>query len=67
MPISFEELEKAVAELRSATSERDRLIGQRDELIRSALDRGATWVQVQEVTGLSPRGLSLAINRIPTD
>ncbi|GGF15363.1 hypothetical protein GCM10011399_06470 [Subtercola lobariae] len=61
----LEELAKVVGELLSITEQRDSLMRHRDELIRAALDSGATWVQVQSVTGLSPRGLSLAINRQP--
>ncbi|WP_142206731.1 hypothetical protein [Subtercola boreus] len=63
----FDELGKAVAALRGVTEQRERLIGRRDELIRAALKGGATWVQIQHVTGLSPRGLSLAINRLPKE
>ncbi|RFA13246.1 hypothetical protein B7R21_08490 [Subtercola boreus] len=67
MAETFDELEKAVAALRSVTEEREILIRRRDELIRASLKGGATWVQVQNVTGLSPRGLSLAINRLPKE
>lgn len=35
----------------------------RDRQIRQAIGQGATWAQVQRVTGLSPRGLALALNR----
>lgn len=36
----------------------------RDRQIREALAQGATWKQLQEITGLSPRGLALAIKRV---
>ncbi|RFA16380.1 hypothetical protein B7R22_02515 [Subtercola boreus] len=67
MAETLDELEEAVASLRVVTEERERLIRRRDELIRAALKGGATWVQIQGVTGLSPRGLSLAIKRLPEE
>ena len=57
------ELTKTVEKLTTVNERRQNLIEYRDRQIVSALDAGATWVQVQELVGLSSRGLQLAIAR----
>jgi hypothetical protein len=52
-----------VAKLAGVNERRASLIEYRDRQIVEALAGGATWVEVQKITGLSPRGLALAIKR----
>lgn len=63
-------MEEAIAELRLTVQKlaavnlrRENLIQYRDRQIVAALEAGATWVDLQELTGLSVRGLALAIKR----
>lgn len=39
----------------------------RDEAVVAALTAGHTWVEVQSVAGLSPRGVKLAVDRVRGD
>jgi len=57
------ELRATVEKLAAVNERRANLIQYRDRQIRAALAAGATWAQMQEVTGLSPRGLAMAIKR----
>lgn len=63
MTTEWEELAKTVEKLANVNERRDNLIQYRDRQIVAALAAGATWVQVQELAGLSSRGLLLAVNR----
>lgn len=57
------ELGRTVRRLRDADERRALLVEYRDRQIVEALAGGATWVELQRATGLSPRGLQLAIKR----
>lgn len=57
------ELQKTVKRLADSDERRASLVQYRDRQIVEALAAGATWVDVQKATGLSPRGLQLAIKR----
>lgn len=57
------ELRRTVERLTEADERRANLVEYRDRQIVEALDAGATWAQVQAATGLSPRGLALAVKR----
>jgi len=63
MTVELNELRRTVESL----AESDALSKGRRECrarqILEAIAAGATWAEVQEVTGLSPRGLALAISR----
>jgi len=61
------ELRRTVERLTEADERRANLVEYRDRQIVEALDGGATWKQVQDVTGLSPRGLALAVKRAKGD
>ncbi len=67
MADSTSELQKAVDELRRATQERERLMTYRDAQIRIALAKGVTWLKVQEITGLGPHGVAMAVKRAPKE
>lgn len=58
-----EELQATVTKLAALNKQRANLIEYRDRQIAETLAAGATWVQVQKITGLSVRGLSLAVKR----
>lgn len=60
---SLEELKATSDKLAAVDERRANLIEYRDRQITQALADGATWVTVQKITGLSPRGLQLAIKR----
>lgn len=53
----------AAEALARADAARETLQRERDAAVAAALENGATWVQVQEAAGLSPRGVALAIRR----
>lgn len=57
------ELRKTTKRLADVDERRESLVEYRDRQIIDALAGGATWVAVQDATGLSPRGLQLAIKR----
>lgn len=63
MSETLEELRMITAELRAHDERRANLLHSRDALIRQALEEGATWATVQEITGLTPRGVALAKRR----
>jgi hypothetical protein len=65
MEDSASALQKAVEDLRRATEEREKLMRYRDEQIRRALADGVTWVRVQDITGLGPHGVAMAVKRLP--
>lgn len=54
---------RTVDRLSALDERRASLVQYRDRQIVEALAGGATWAQVQQVTGLSPRGVQLAIAR----
>ena len=64
MADEMEELRATVEKLAAVNARRDNLIQYRDRQIREAIAAGATWAQIQNVTGLSPRGLAIAIKRL---
>lgn len=57
------ELRLTVRKIAEADELRASRVEYRDRQIREALEAGYTWTQLQAITGLSPRGLALAINR----
>ncbi|MGN7977419.1 hypothetical protein ACTJJ4_07575 [Microbacterium sp. 22195] len=58
------ELRATVAKLTAVEERRANLIEYRDrQLLELADAKAATWVQMQAVAGLSPRGLQLALER----
>lgn len=59
----MDELRRTVERLTTLDERRAGLVQYRDRQILEALNAGATWARLQEVTGLSPRGLQLAIRR----
>lgn len=63
MTDSMAELTATVTKLTAVNERRGNLIAYRDRQIVAALDAGATWAEVQRVTGLSLRGLALARKR----
>ena len=63
MEIDVSELRATVEKLAAVNQRRANLIQYRDRQIREVIDAGATWAQVQEITGLSPRGLAMALKR----
>lgn len=63
MTSEVEELRATVEKLAAVNERRDNLIAYRDRQIKAAIAAGSTWAQLQEVTGLSPRGLAMAIKR----
>lgn len=56
-------LKTTVAKLSAVETRRASLIEERDRQIVDALAQGSTWVELQRITELSPRGLKLAIDR----
>lgn len=58
------ELRATVEKLAVVNQRRANLIEYRDRQIHDAIQAGATWAQMQEITGLSPRGLALALKRL---
>lgn len=63
MEEAIAELKLTVQKLQAVNQRRDNLIQYRDRQIVAALAAGATWVKLQQLTGLSVRGLALAIKR----
>lgn len=63
MTDSLDDLHAVTAKLRAHDERRANLLHSRDALVRQALAEGATWAMVQQVTGLTPRGVALAIQR----
>ena len=61
--VSLGRLRAASAAVDRADEQRAQRIARRDAAIADAFAAGATWAQVQEATGLSPRGVQLAIRR----
>ncbi|KEP75878.1 hypothetical protein HR12_21030 [Microbacterium sp. SUBG005] len=61
------ELRRTVERLTAADERRANLVEYRDRQIVEALDGGATWKHLQTITGLSPRGLALAVKRAKGD
>ena len=59
----LDELTKTITKLETLDKHRAQLVQYRDRQIREALTSGATWVQLQAITGLSVRGLQLATKR----
>lgn len=63
MTESLDDLQAVTAKLRAHDERRVNLLHSRDALVRQALAAGATWATVQAITGLTPRGVSLAVKR----
>jgi hypothetical protein len=63
MTDSLDDLAAVAAKLRAHDERRANLLHSRDALVRQALADGATWTTVQSVTGLTPRGVALAVRR----
>lgn len=63
MANEMNELRATVEKLAAVNERRANLIQYRDRQIAEAIKAGATWAQVQALTGLSPRGLALALER----
>ena len=61
------ELRETIERLAAVDNQRASLLQSRDRQIVDALESGATWKQVQNVTGLSPRGLAMAVKRAKGD
>lgn len=64
MAIDVTELRATVDKLAAVNERRANLIQYRDRQIAETIAAGATWAQVQQVTGLSPRGLAMALRRV---
>ena len=63
MTYNLTELSRTVEKLAETNVLRANRIQYRDRQILEAVTAGATWVRLQQVTGLSPRGLALALAR----
>ena len=59
----MDELRRTVERLAALDERRASLVEYRDRQIVEALESGATWAQVREVTGLSLRGVQMSIQR----
>lgn len=57
------ELIRTVEKLAALNELRASRIQYRDRQILAAIDAGYTWAYLQTVTGLSPRGLAMALQR----
>ena len=58
-----EELKNTLIKLAAATEDRKTLIQYRDRQICELLAGGMTWVAMQQLSGLSVRGVALAVKR----
>jgi len=65
MPMNMDSMTLGAAsdELRMINAARIELMALRDRQIGIAVAAGHTWAEMQKVTGLSPRGLALALKR----
>ncbi|MEB0286175.1 hypothetical protein QN355_06380 [Cryobacterium sp. 10S3] len=63
MKDTMKELKSTVARLATVDERRAALIEYRDRQVADILAAGHTWLEVQAVTGLSARGLKLAVDR----
>lgn len=61
--VDLTELTSTARRLAEADARRANLVEYRDRQIVEVLASGATWAEVQAATGLSPRGVQLAIKR----
>lgn len=59
----LDELRRTVEKLASVDERRAGLVEYRDRQILAARAAGATWASMQQLTGLSTRGLQIAIRR----
>lgn len=59
----LKELESTVQKLATVDDRRANLVEYRDRQILAARAAGATWASLQQLTGLSTRGLQIAIRR----
>lgn len=57
------ELRATLDKLEAVENRRANLIEYRDRQLTELRKAGATWQQLQDFTGLSPRGLKLALDR----
>ncbi|WP_156027413.1 hypothetical protein [Mycetocola saprophilus] len=62
--MDLEELAQTVAKLETVNERRASLVAYRNRQIVEALDNGSTWVEMQRLTGLSVRGLKIAVDSI---
>ena len=51
------------AKIAKNAEERERLTQYRDRLIHELRANGVTWRELQEISGLSPRGLKIVLDR----
>lgn len=58
-----EELAKTIEKIHKATEHRAQLVQHRDRQIVALHAAGATWKQLRQITGLSTRGVDLALKR----
>jgi hypothetical protein len=57
------ELQKTVKNIEKTDERRASQVEYRDRQIVALLAKGKSWVRLQEITGLSPRGIQLAVKR----
>lgn len=57
------QLRSTAERLSTLDTQRSAVIQERDRQIIAAVAAGYTWVEIQRATGLSSRGLKLAIDR----
>lgn len=63
MSASLEDLKMNAAKIAKNAEERERLTQYRDRIIHELRANGVTWRELQEVSGLSPRGLKIVLDR----
>lgn len=57
------ELQATLTKLATVNQRRANLIEYRNRQLREAIEAGHTWTEIQRMTGLSRRGLALALKR----
>jgi len=63
MEDTITELTAACDALRAVDQQRAQQMTHRDDLIRQAKAAGLTWHQLQDATGMGPRGVKQALER----
>jgi signal transduction histidine kinase len=58
-----DELRRTSEKLRDLDERRKGLVEYRDRQVAEEIERKTTWETLQKLTGLSPRGLALSIER----
>jgi hypothetical protein len=56
-------LDAVYAKIQKSETAHKKLLAERDQLAREAADAGLTWREIQAHLHLSPRGLSLVLER----